>query len=171
MAVAGSCGFSLHTHPHTLTACVASIIPWSLTYAHALLPPLLSLLLLLAATQRNIMADHPRVTKFPHDFDNEPEQMPEQQEPEDMADEDLLGDNDNDESDEEEEEDDELSGDGDEAVDVDVENVQPQGNNRGFGFNAATGFTGFAVQGKQMLPQQQMQQQQAADMDTDMQMG
>jgi hypothetical protein len=116
--------------------------------------------------QRNIMADHPRVTKFPHDFDNEPEEMPDQ--PEEMGDDDLLGDNDNDESDEEEEEDDELSGDGE--VDVDVENVQPQTNTGGFGFNAATGFTGFAVQGKQMLPQaqQQMQQQQAADMDTDM---
>jgi hypothetical protein len=116
------------------------------------------------------MADHPRVTKFPHDFDNEPEQMPDQQEPEDMADEDLLGDNDNDNDESDEEEDDEESGDADEvAVDVDVENVQPA-NNGGFGFNAATGFSGFAVQGKQMLPQaqQQGQQQQAADMDTDM---
>lgn len=115
--------------------------------------------------QRNIMADHPRVTKFPHDFDNEPEQMPEQQ-VEDMADDDVLGDNDNDEDDEdeEEEEDDELSGDGE--VDVDVENVQPQVNGSSVTFSAGSGFTGFTVQGKQ-----QSQQQQAADMDTDMQMG
>jgi len=34
-------------------------------------PPIISKL------QRNIMADHPRVTKFPHDFDNEPAPMPE----------------------------------------------------------------------------------------------
>jgi histone chaperone ASF1 len=39
--------------------------------------------------QRNIMADYPRVTKFPHDFDNDPQPMPEAEpepEPEDMQD-------------------------------------------------------------------------------------
>lgn len=92
-----------------------------------------------------------------------------QQEPEDMADEDLLGDDDD--SEEEEDDDDELSGEADEeAVDVDVENVQPPANGGGFGFNAGTGFSGFVVQGKQMLPQSQLQQQmqqQTADMDMD----
>lgn len=34
-------------------------------------PPIISKL------QRSIMADHPRVTRFPHDFDKEPEAMPE----------------------------------------------------------------------------------------------
>lgn len=34
-------------------------------------PPILSKL------QRSILADHPRVTRFPHDFDKEPEALPE----------------------------------------------------------------------------------------------
>eukprot|EP00775_Hariotina_reticulata_P010468 gene10468-10626_t len=56
---------------------------------------------------RNIMADHPRVTKFPHDFDNEPAPMPEPDaEPEPELEDDVLLDDDGaDEGDEEDEED------------------------------------------------------------------
>eukprot|EP00878_Enallax_costatus_P004617 GHUV01004862.1.p1 GENE.GHUV01004862.1~~GHUV01004862.1.p1 ORF type:complete len:247 (+),score=84.30 GHUV01004862.1:366-1106(+) len=90
-------------------------------------PPIISKL------QRSIMADHPRVTRFPHDFDKEPEALPEgeaEPEPDDGL---LLDDEEGDDEGEEyeedyDEEDDELL-DGPEEVNIDdeVENVNPDG--------------------------------------------
>lgn len=89
-------------------------------------PPVISKL------QRSIMADHPRVTKFPHDFDKEPESLPEGEgEPEPEPEDDLLLDDDEGldegEDDEGEELDDEEELDGPEEVAIEdgIENVNP----------------------------------------------
>eukprot|EP00879_Flechtneria_rotunda_P007074 GHRR01007425.1.p1 GENE.GHRR01007425.1~~GHRR01007425.1.p1 ORF type:complete len:239 (+),score=73.99 GHRR01007425.1:499-1215(+) len=104
-------------------------------------PPIISKL------QRNIMADHPRVTKFPHDFDNDAAPMP-QPEAEPEPDDDILPDNDNDIDDEDEESDADL--DEDDAADAEVENVDPSGSH------------GFTFTGGKAADQQ------IDDMDTDM---
>ena len=64
--------------------------------------------------QRNIMADYPRVTKFPHDFDNDPAPMP-QAEPE-PGPEDIMQDM----QEEDEDEDEDSAG--------EQENMAPQDN-------------------------------------------
>ncbi|KAF8072620.1 ASF1B [Scenedesmus sp. PABB004] len=121
-------------------------------------PPLLSKL------QRSIMADHPRVTKFPHDFDNAPPPMPEADAGEPPED-DLLPDEEPDDGEEEEEDDDddeELGDDGtgEEALLADeVENVNPAGHQvygYGYGCGQASG---------------KLVEAAAEDMDTDMRLG
>lgn len=120
----------------------------------------------IAKLQRNIMADHPRVTKFPHDFDNEPAPMPDPEpEPEPEPEEELLEELD---LADEGEEDSELAEEGDEPTGLEedlgeLENVNPNG---GFGFGAAPSGGGG---GKAAELQQQHQQQHAAAAD-DMEM-
>lgn len=72
-------------------------------------PPLLHKL------QRSIMAEHPRVTKFPHDFDNTPAALPAPGEGEPEPEDDLLPEEDGEEEEEEDDDDEEEEDEGEEG--------------------------------------------------------